>query len=354
MARGLVDAEKILCAVDAAAPVGPDCEYDPDFQHLERIIEGRPERQIGNVIEEAVPPEWREVLAVADGLLERTKDIRVAQCLCRALLALDGLPGLADGLSVLLGLLERYWPTLHPQLDPDDDDATYRVNIINGLADPVTMLRPVRESVVVSARGLGTFTLREAIAANAGAADGAVDPSLVEAAFANCDLDEFRHVAESAQRALDQARAIESFVTGQVGASYGSNLAALTGLLREASALLAGRLSARGGGVAAAADPAPAATSGMAGGAAPVPAAGGAAPAVRVSGPGVIASSDDVIRTIDSLCAYYAKAEPSSPVPLILQRARRLVGLNFMELLCDLTPDGVSQFETISGRRRDD
>ena len=46
---------------------------------------------------------------------------------------------------------------------------------------------------------------------------------------------------------------------------------------------------------------------------------------------------------IDEICSYYAQYEPSSPVPLLLQRARRLVNKSFVEILEDLAPDGLNQ-----------
>jgi type VI secretion system protein ImpA len=55
------------------------------------------------------------------------------------------------------------------------------------------------------------------------------------------------------------------------------------------------------------------------------------------------------MRRIDEICDYYARSEPSSPVPLLLRRAQRLVGKNFLDLLRDLAPGGVNEMEVISG-----
>ena len=64
---------------------------------------------------------------------------------------------------------------------------------------------------------------------------------------------------------------------------------------------------------------------------------------------GQINSQEDVIRVLDMACEYFKQHEPSSPVPLLLQRAKRLVAKDFMEILRDLTPAGVTQAEEISG-----
>jgi type VI secretion system protein ImpA len=61
-----------------------------------------------------------------------------------------------------------------------------------------------------------------------------------------------------------------------------------------------------------------------------------------------------VRQALDRVCAYFAVHEPTSPVPLLLQRARKLLDLTFMELLQDLAPDGVAQMALVSGIRNDD
>ena len=41
-------------------------------------------------------------------------------------------------------------------------------------------------------------------------------------------------------------------------------------------------------------------------------------------------------------CAYYARHEPASPVPLALKRARAWVTLDFLTVLQDIAPDSLS------------
>ena len=55
------------------------------------------------------------------------------------------------------------------------------------------------------------------------------------------------------------------------------------------------------------------------------------------------------IRVLDKACDYLERHEPSSPVPLLLKRAKRLVSKNFMEIMRDLAPDGVAQAQVVSG-----
>jgi type VI secretion system protein ImpA len=63
-----------------------------------------------------------------------------------------------------------------------------------------------------------------------------------------------------------------------------------------------------------------------------------------------IESREDVVKLLDRICAYYERNEPASPIPLLLQRARRLVTMNFMELIRELADKGVPQIEAITGK----
>ena len=57
---------------------------------------------------------------------------------------------------------------------------------------------------------------------------------------------------------------------------------------------------------------------------------------------------------IDRICDYYARSEPSSPVPILLKRARYLVHKSFPEILADLIPDAAGQFRVFEGNESGD
>ena len=51
----------------------------------------------------------------------------------------------------------------------------------------------------------------------------------------------------------------------------------------------------------------------------------------------------DAMAALDSLCRYFQNHEPASPVPLLLERAKRLIPMSFVDILRELAPDGLSQ-----------
>ncbi|MRS90405.1 type VI secretion system protein TssA [Enterobacteriaceae bacterium RIT714] len=89
-----------------SSPVGDDPGYDDDFQQMREEV---------NKLSGA---DTELICRLAEKLLTTTaKDIRVATYYCWAKLHREGEQGLADGLELLAGLLERYGQQLHPQRD---------------------------------------------------------------------------------------------------------------------------------------------------------------------------------------------------------------------------------------------
>lgn len=345
----LIDVEQLLQEVSAENPCGENLEYDADYSDLERAARGKEEHSMGDVVVAAEEPNWAGVETMATGLLARSKDLRIASYLARAQLQTNGIQGFSSGLGLLRGYLERYWDTVYPQLDAEDDnDPTLRVNSIMSLCDPETVIRTLRVAPLVTSRSFGKVSYRdialdsgELSSAN-GTGDQALDPAAVGAAFAECDLDSLQATGQAAHAALDHVAAIEGTVTEKVGAANAPNLEELTQLLNTIDKMLAEKIAARvgdgevddeGDGVA--------------------EADGGDPAAASAGRSGAIRSREDVVQAIDRICEYYQRKEPSSPVPLLLRRAQRLVAKDFMGILRDMVPDGVTQAQTITGENSD-
>ena len=68
-----------------------------------------------------------------------------------------------------------------------------------------------------------------------------------------------------------------------------------------------------------------------------------------VSISGVVKSRQDVVRVLDAAADFFRRTEPSSPIPLLLARAKRLVSKDFLEVLADIAPDAVAQARAAGG-----
>ena len=132
-----LDLERLLQAVDAAAPAGPNLEYDTAFLELNTAAAAKPERVLGESVQAAEEPDWPMAERLALELLGKTKDLRVAVILAAARFKTAGLGGGAAVLGLIGQMVERYWNSVHPQLDAEDNnDPTMRVNALAALANP--------------------------------------------------------------------------------------------------------------------------------------------------------------------------------------------------------------------------
>ena len=68
----------------------------------------------------------------------------------------------------------------------------------------------------------------------------------------------------------------------------------------------------------------------------------------------VVNTRDEAIKALDSVCEFYERNEPSSPLPLLIRRAKRLASKSFLEILRDLAPDAVTEDEALGGGGSDE
>ena len=345
-----LDVGQFLEEISTESPCGEDLEYDPEFGEMERAAQGKPEQQFGDTKTPAEDADWLAVKTRAISLFDRTKDLRVAAYLTQSLLHIDGLAGLRDGLALIQGLLERYWEMVHPQLDPaNNNDPTSRINTLSSLYDPETVLHSLRETTLVNSTKLGRFSLRDILitsgklSLSAGTDEQTIEISTINAAFMDAQLDDLQNTANTISQSLESVADIETKLMDKAGSvpSAAPDYLGITlpNLLKEAQHIMTEHLTQRGVGEDEVSSEASIGTKNE-------------APGSQISAQpmtGVINSQEDVIRVLDMACEYFKQYEPSSPVPLLLQRAKRLVAKDFMEILRDLTPAGVTQAEEISG-----
>lgn len=339
--------ESLLAPIGDESPSGADLEYDPEFLALERAAAAKAERAIGDAVKAAEEPDWDKVAELAEAVLGRSKDLRAAVYLATAWLRSAGMPGWNAGLSLIRGLLEHFWDTVHPQLDAEDDnDPTMRVNSVVPLSDLQGVLGYFRTTPFVQSPRLGRFSLRDLRIANGTlkvtATDSGPEASMteIEACCMDCNEDDLVAVTAAIGEALDHAKAIDGIFNDRVGSAgpdFKNLLSDIYELKKFLDPQLARRMPTEGG------------SEGADGGDGSGDGAVGAARAT-----GAITGPQDVMRRLDEVCDYYTRCEPSSPVPMLLRRAQRLVGMDFMDLLKDLAPGGISELRVVSGTPEDE
>ena len=343
----VLDIEALLQPISAQAPCGANVEYESPFMELQELARGKPEQAMGDKVKPAQEPIWSNVLGAAVQMFTTTKDLRVAGILYLALVKTDGIAGVAAGLGLLRGLLERHWEHVYPQLDPEDDnDPTFRVNSLMATLANEDTLNALRQAPLVTSRQFGRVTLRNhriasgvlKIPAKEGESpDPTQELGRIDAIFADVSLEVLSGTAAVLNEATAHLNAIQQVLL-QKADGIPEDIRPLLTDVKEIQVLVAAHLTKRG-----------VATE-------PEAALAGSqdAPSSGDSGRGGIRNRTDVLAALQGICDYYAKSEPSSPVPLLLQRAARLVNKDFMQILRDLAPAGVSESEVIGGLEKRD
>ena len=336
MTAALFDTEALLAPLGDEAPCGPELDFDPDFQALERAGEGTPERQYGDKVFPAEPPDWVQVYELAHGLAQRTRDVRLAVWLTRSAARLHGMPGATRGLQLLQGLLEQHWAHVHPQLDAsDNNDPTMRLNALAPLAAGDAVPADLRAAGIVAGRGV--LTLRE-LELGLGKAEPHGDearPSEAGVLEGLASITAARpEAADNLAAAAAAALAVVNAVESQVG-SAAPDLSPLTKLLAVGTQALKRLAPGEGDGAQDGNDDGQ----------------GSSAGGTSSGSGGGIKSRADAARELERVCSWLEQHEPGHPAPLLIRRAQRLLNMTFIEIIQDLAPLGVDQVQTIAGSR---
>jgi type VI secretion system protein ImpA len=337
----MADLSALLEEVSADKPCGDYLEYDPAYLELNKDILGTPEDPISG--EAAQPPNWRDIEKKSLAILQQSKDLQIAIYLLRALIVQEGIPGFRDGLNFLRGLLENYWESVHPQLDPDDDlDPTARINILEELNSFESVLRPLSLASLVESKSVGQFSLRDIQLATdkIEVAEGVSKPdiNLIKNLFLDTTQTQTPFTYQAVIECVDLIQQIDRFVGEQVGIENSADFSALLAQLKETRHVFEQFAVGLGHD-----------TDAESVNEGDFDDSGAVQPARKQLNVGEINSRQDVLRMLDLICKYYKDVEPTSPVPMLLNRAKYLVTADFMQIIQNLLPDGLTQLEQIKG-----
>lgn len=352
----MLDVEPLLAETGLMPPCGVDLEYDAGFLELEGLASDKPERQFET---EAEDPPWRDMMERASELLGRSKDLRLALTYTRAAAHVAGLSGFHAGLRLLTGMLERYWDGLYPPLDAEDDNSpALRVNALAALADPytpfddhATLLHDLRAAEVCRVPG-DRLTVRDILIGlgklTAISTDRAVTLQVVQGVLGEAVKADPLVLAD----ALALPQTVEQ-LANLMSARFGATDAPSLTVMMSVAQSLAGVCRT------VAPDGVPAADAGAS--VALHDAAGAATaqqdtriarpgPPSRAQGPGQLATREDAMAMLDAVCAFLERTEPTNPAPLLIRRARALMGKDFIAIMQDLAPDSLAQIHQIVGK----
>ena len=319
------EVESLLQPISADAPCGVDLE---DSQLL-ASFDGF--RLFGSDTPLPADTPWRDIRDKSMEALAQSRDLRLLAHLSASLVRIDGLAGLCSVVVVMDKWLSERWDLVFPRVA---EDAVLRKNALNCFADRMAVVDGLRRAPIVAHKQLGAFSLRDVELASGQLKPTEADtapPSTaqIEAALTGTPVEELTALAGALAGAGAAVRNVVAVMQNKGGFESAPDFDGLLKPLTRIEKVLADHLPSRGVGTAGA----------TAGG-------GDGSATVAV---GAIKSREDAVRAIDAAAMFFRKNEPSSPVPLLLDRAKRLVSKSFIEVLEDIAPDTLAEVKKIGG-----
>ena len=275
---------------------------------------------------------WPAIKAQSLEAMRKSKDFRLLAHFGAAAMRIDGWAGFLGSLHCAANWIRTYWSTVYP---PVDEDAILRKNALNSFADRMSILDGVRRMPIVEHRQLGRISFRDVELAKGQIPPTEADTApaseaQVAAVFTATSTEELQAFKTRTGIAIEDLKSIDSAMRDFGGTNASPDFDLLLSMLVKIDALVGEQLTARG-------------------------AAGGAEAAGEGSAEGgalnlgAIKSRQDALRALDSIALFFRQTEPSSPVPLFIERAKRLIGKDFLEILADVAPDGVATARSAGG-----
>jgi type VI secretion system protein ImpA len=323
-----MDVEALVHPLGVGAPCGTDLEDTQQMAAIDAF------RVFGQAMPLNADTDWRAINDAALDALGTSRDFRLLAHVAAAKLRLEGLQPLINSLGIASRWLEDYFDDVFPRID---DDALRRKNALNYFADRMAVVDALRRVTLVSNRQLGSFNLRHVeIAAGRQApgeedAGSTVTEALINGAFSAAPQEDLVQLVASIDAGLSALKSIELAMVAKHGVQAAPDtrpLSEVMARMREAVARHIRAAAVEGG------DP-------------------GAVEGATAAGsvPGQIRSREDAVRSLDAVAEFFRRSEPSSPVPMFVDRAKRLIARDFLEVLAELAPDSLAEVKRVGGIR---
>jgi type VI secretion system protein ImpA len=334
------EGQSLLQPISVDQPCGENLEDTvllSSFDALRLFGQSRSPEAPADALDTRKPIEWGELRTNALEALGKSKDLRVLAYLGTALLRTDGIPSFFETLKVASHWIENFWPQVYPLID---EDAIARRNALNCLADPMAVVERFRRVPIVESRQHGKYSLRDIDLATGqlqpGKDEVKPDEAPMNAALSEMPLEELTALQQGTADAMAALNSIDGKLRSEGGPEVAPTFDALSTQLVKLNRLLRAQLALR---------------QGTAGGDAAAETGAAAGQQAAVVAIGAIRSREDAVRVLDAVSEFFRRNEPSSPIPLIVERAKRLISKDFLEVLADIAPEALGSARSAGGLR---
>lgn len=323
-----------------------EIESLPEFQALIVAATRKPERNMGESVIPAEPPQWGDVRRMARDLAKRAPEQLVLHTyLVQAETNVDGFVGFQRSLEALEQLMSTGWDSMYPAPDLDDPDDMYyeRVNLLHQLSEKTDVMSgqpdfpdAVHQIPLVDVRGVGTFSARD-IDICAGAVTGSEEDQarcqegLIRGAFAETGTEKLQTLATALASVCASCQSIENLFAQKSGQTGELSLQRLYERVNSCRIRFHEYADEHLATLATADIEEPEKGT----------AAGVSDAQPSQSAPAQTSSLGDRVQVraaFDAILLYYQENEPSSPVRIFAHRASEFVDKAFFDILQELAP----------------
>ncbi|MEO7066250.1 MAG: type VI secretion system protein TssA [Rhodanobacter sp.] len=318
----MIDIETLLEPISDSAPSGEDLSFSAEF---DAILEARRSDDAsldqGEWVTDLKSADWFGVSKQCGHLLgTRSKDLRLAVWMAEASTQLDGFAGLIAGYTLVAGLCDRFWDSIHPVPDTeaDADDQDLRIGNLGWLlTQSIQWIGAI--PLIDGAQGrYGVVVLEAAARGHQSDSEGEQqsypDAAHVDAARAATPFEFYRRLAEQAPQALQAFNQLESAVDARLGQD-GPSFSATRDALTNAIAMALRFASAAGVAVTESARPPS------------LPGDDTATPTNSTTTPnasnGAINNRREALAQLRLVAEFFRRTEPHSPVAYLADKAAR-------------------------------
>lgn len=334
--------DQILSPIAGSNPSGEDLEYDSRFQELKSSIE---------VSDGNNPINWKTVKKQSLELLNDGRHIEFLVLLAVSLVDTEGYQGLRDGLHVFTKSIEGFWDTIYPELDMEElepERHEMRLNLIaqlgekpGKLGDKLSFVERILKaplSINNPRLAITYWPIWESDKMDLG------DSSDAEAAkthIGQMPFEEKKLIFDLIEESIQCLKSLSDFLMKKTGSAYNGPFdECLLPTLKQIGKVFA----VEGGGqpqIPAGDNADIEGSSTMHPSEVPVQAPVGQTPVPL----GSINSREDVKKALEKIIDYYNKNEPSSPIPFLAERTKKLVDANFMDVIKNISKESEQQFK---------
>lgn len=311
----MIDIDALLEPVSDTAPCGEDLSFSSEFdaiQESRRSDDATLDQ--GEWVTDLKTADWFAVSRQCGQLLStRSKDLRLAVWMAEAWTRTQGFAGLASGYLLVAGLCERYWDSIHPEADEDDQELRIG-NLSWLLTQSISWIRAI--PLTQAPQGRYDATAVEMAArghqGDESNPDAYPDTARIDAARAATPFEFYQRLADEVPQAREALRALEAVVDARLG-QHGPSFSATRDAVDDVGAI-ALRMAATAGVVLDEAGAPP-----------PLPGdePGDAAPAAPTRGNGEITTRKEALLQLRRVADFFRRTEPHSPVAYLADKAAR-------------------------------